>query len=204
MGNIHGNCINVDVLNRRGSTYNAEPVPDFLQANDSWFMPVSQKTGPDGSLYILDWYDQYHCYQDANRDPAGIDRLKGRLYRVRYMETPRRFGFDLAKSTDDELIEFLRDPNVYVRDIAQRLLTERASPALRKKLEALVLDDEAARSARMHGLWALIGSGPLDPDFHLKLLSHHEATFQAWGVRAAGNHGRVATGDPRSGLQAGP
>ena len=54
--------------------------------------PSSQKTGPDGCLYILDWYDRYHCYQDANRDPAGIDRLKGRLYRVRYKDTPRRAG----------------------------------------------------------------------------------------------------------------
>src|SRR5207244_6117313 len=82
MGNIHGGCINVDKLQRDGSTYFATGEPDFLTANDAWFMPVVQKTGPDGCLYILDWYDRYHCYQDANRDPAGIDRLKGRLYRV--------------------------------------------------------------------------------------------------------------------------
>ncbi len=191
MGNIHGNCINADTLTRNGSTYRAEPVPDFLRANDSWFMPVAQKTGPDGCLYILDWYDQYHCYQDANRDPSGIDRLKGRLYRVRYLESPRRFGFDLAKSSDDELIAFLRDPNVYVRDIAQRLLTERASPAIRRKLEAMALDETVDRTARLHGLWALIGAGPLEVGFHLRLLSHRDPAFQAWGVRAAGNQGRV-------------
>jgi putative membrane-bound dehydrogenase-like protein len=191
MGNIHGNCINVDTLVRYGSTYRAEAAPDFLQANDSWFMPVAQKTGPDGCLYVLDWYDQYHCYQDANRDPAGIDRLKGRLYRVRYMQTPRRFGFDLAKASDGELIDFLRDPNVYVRDIAQRLLTERASPATRGKLESLVLDDRLPRTARMHGLWALIGTGPLGPDFHAELLTRPDPGFRAWGVRAAGNMGRV-------------
>ncbi len=96
MGNIHGGCINCDELTRDGSTYFAKPRPDFLTANDSWFMPVSQKTGPDGCLYVLDWYDRYHCYQDANRDPSGIDRLRGRLYRVRYKNTPRaaeiRFG----------------------------------------------------------------------------------------------------------------
>ena len=84
MGNIHGGCINVDRIERDGSTYKGFGEPDFLTANDAWFMPVVQKTGPDGCLYILDWYDRYHCYQDANRDPAGIDRLKGRLYRVRY------------------------------------------------------------------------------------------------------------------------
>ncbi len=37
-------------------------------------MPVVQKIGPDGCLYILDWYDRYHCYQDASADPAGVDR----------------------------------------------------------------------------------------------------------------------------------
>jgi putative membrane-bound dehydrogenase-like protein len=193
MGNIHGNAINVDVLNRNGSTYKAEPRADFLRANDAWFMPVVQKTGPDGSLYILDWYDRYHCYQDANRDPAGIDRLKGRLYRVRYKETPRRVGFDLAKASDDELIGLLGSANVYDRDIAQRLLTERSSPSIRARLETLVLDEAVSRSARMHGLWSRVGGGPLDPAFHIKLLNHYDASFRAWGVRAAGNQGKLTT-----------
>ena len=148
MGNIHGNCINVDILEKNGSTYRAKAAPDFLQANDAWFMPVAQKTGPDGCLYILDWYDQYHCYQDANRDPAGIDRNKGRLYRVRYKDNPRRTGFDLARQSDDELIKLLGSPNVYDRDIAQRLLTERASPAIRAKLESLGPRSKRPRARR--------------------------------------------------------
>jgi putative heme-binding domain-containing protein len=191
MGNIHGNAINVDILQRNGSTYSALPASDFLRANDAWFMPVSQKTGPDGCLYILDWYDRYHCYQDANRDPAGIDRLKGRLYRVRYGETPRRVGFDLARASDDELVVALGSANVYDRDIAQRLLTERASPSILGKLESLVWDDSAASTARMHGLWALIGAGTLRPAWHAALLAYKDPAFRAWGVRAAGNSGRV-------------
>src|SRR5262249_39051544 len=157
---------------RDGSTYFATPQPDFLTANDQWFMPVSQKTGPDGCLNVLDWYDRYHCYQDANRDPAGIDRLNGRLYRVRYKNTPRAPKFDLAKESDDELIKRLHSPNVYFRDLAQRLLCERADPATRVKLERLVLNDSAPRKARLHALWTLVGSGPLDPEFHAKLLQH--------------------------------
>src|SRR5439155_1557161 len=84
----------------------------------TWYTPVVQKTGPDGCLYILDWYDRYHCYQDANRDPQGIDRQRGRLYRVRYKDTPRAGRFDLAKETDDRLLERLHSPNVYFRDLA--------------------------------------------------------------------------------------
>jgi len=197
MGNIHGNCINVDVLQRDGSTYFAKPAPDFLTANDVWFMPVVQKTGPDGSLYILDWYDRYHCYQDANRDPAGIDRLKGRLYRVRYQNTPRAKAFDLSQETDAQLVARLKSPNVYYRDLAQRLLTERllterlltkrASADTRPVLEALVLNEQEDRKGRMHALWTLVSAGPLNEQFHRTLLAHQDATLRAWGVRAAGN-----------------
>ena len=204
MGNIHGNCINVDVLERNGSTYKAKAAPDFLQANDSWFMPVAQKTGPDGCLYILDWYDQYHCYQDANRDPAGIDRLKGRLYRVRYRETPRRAGFDLARSSDDELIELLASPNVYDRDIAQRLLTERASPAIRGKLESLVLDGKAdpqGADARALGADRI---GAARARLSRQAAGACGSVLPRLGRPRGGEHGASRTGDPRAGGQARP
>jgi glucose/arabinose dehydrogenase len=192
MGNIHGGCINVDVLRRDGSTYLSNAEPDFLTAPDAWFMPVSQKVGPDGCLYILDWYDRYHCYQDANRDPQGIDRLRGRLYRVRYRNTPRAPHFDLARESDDQLIGRLASANLYFRETAQRLLTERNTPAVRARLQALVWDEKAPRRARLHALWALIGTGSLDAAFHQRLLSHPDPTFRGWGVRAAGNFRRVA------------
>ncbi|HVV99453.1 MAG TPA: PVC-type heme-binding CxxCH protein, partial [Planctomycetaceae bacterium] len=187
MGNIHGNCINCDVLERDGSTYFAKPNNDFVSANDAWFMPVVQKTGPDGCLYILDWYDQYHCYQDARRDPEGLDRLKGRLYRIRYKETPRAPKFDLAKESDDQLIERLHSKNVYYRDLAQRLLVERHNAPTREKLQKLVLDESAPRKTRMHALWSLIGLGKVDPAFHAQLLAHQDPGYRAWGIRAAGN-----------------
>ena len=191
MGNIHGSGINLDRLEPQGATYRGKTESDFLSANDSWFMPVVQKTGPDGSLYILDWYDRYHCYQDANRDPSGIDRLKGRLYRVRYKETARAPKFDLALETDAQLVERLASPNLYFREIAQQVLRERDNPATRPRLMALVLDPSAARKTRLHALWTLVGTGRLDLDFHLQILGHDDPTFRAWGVRAAGNFRRV-------------
>ena len=194
MGNIHGNCINCDAITRNGATYAGQPEQDFLSANDAWFMPVVQKTGPDGCLYILDWYDRYHCYQDANRDPAGIDRGRGRLYHVRYKDTPRAPAFDLTKESTPQLVERLHSRNVFFRDLAQRLLAERAEPEAIDQLETLVLDDAAPRAAQMHALWALVGAGPLEPGFHLRLLEHPDADFRAWAVRAAGNQREIAAG----------
>lgn len=191
MGNIHGGCINVDTLERDGSTYFARPRPDFLTANDAWFMPVAQKTGPDGCLYVLDWYDRYHCYQDAGRDPQGIDRLKGRLYRVRYKDTPRAAKFDLAKESDEQLIERLGSPNVYFRELAQRLLAERSSPEVKAAIEKRVLDNSVSRTARLHALWSLISSGALTSSFHHRLLDHEDSAFRAWAVRAVGNQRKI-------------
>lgn len=193
MGNIHGGCINSDELTRDGSTYFAKPRPDLLTANDQWFMPVSQKVGPDGCLYVLDWYDRYHCYQDANRDPKGIDRLNGRLYRIRYKDTPRAGEFDLSKESDEKLIERLSSPNVYYRETAQRLLSERMAnderrTGLMNALERLALDQKQSRKARLHAVWAM-ESGPvgLNTAFHVALFEHEDATFRAWAVRSAGN-----------------
>lgn len=199
MGNIHGGCINVDKLQRDGSSYFATGEDDFLTANDVWFMPVVQKTGPDGSLYILDWYDRYHCYQDANRDPKGIDRLNGRLYRVRYKDTSHTQPFDFAKLKDDELIELLSKNNDYVRSTAQRLLTERLTGirkqddgSLAKSLQALVLDEKAPRKARMHAMFTTLSLQQPNEAYLSKLLSHKDPIVRAWGVRTVGNFGGSA------------
>jgi putative membrane-bound dehydrogenase-like protein len=192
MGNIHGNSVNMDRLRRKGSTYEGLAEPDFLAANDAWFMPVSQQTGPDGSLYILDWYDRYHCYQDANRDPGGIDRLKGRLYRVRYGSTPRRAGFDLGKASDDALIDLIGSGNGYDRDTARRLLSERETHQVDRRLQAIALDSKSPRRTRMNALWTRISRSALDSVFQQQLLDDKDPGFRAWGVRAAGNQHRVA------------
>lgn len=193
MGNIHGGCVNVDVLERDGSTYFAKPRPDFLTANDVWHMPVDQKTGPDGCLYVLDWYDRYHCYQDARARPGDVDRLKGRLYRVRYENTPRAEPYDLNQETDDQLIARLASANRFYRDQAQRVLSERASEQAIPKLESIVMDDSASLKTRLHAMWSLIGARQLSDAFSLKLLAHANPQLRSWAVRYQGT---VASEDP--------
>jgi putative membrane-bound dehydrogenase-like protein len=192
MGNIHGNCINVDKLQRDGSTYFATGEPDFLTANDAWFMPVSQKTGPDGCLYILDWYDRYHCYQDANRDPNGIDRLKGRLYRVRYKNTQRAKAFDLAKESDEQLIARLGAANDFIRHTAHRLLSERGNKDTHVSLWKVVSNSQASLPTRLCALGAMAGMGDeLAANWHEALLNDENPTLRAWGVRLASNRGEA-------------
>ena len=198
VGNIHGGCVNMDRLVRDGSTYLAKAEPDLLTAHDDWAMPVALKIGPDGSLYVLDWYDKYHCSQDAARDPQGVDRDRGRLYRLRYGNTPRAPQFDLDAESDRQLAARLGSGNIYFRESAQRILTERLSApggdeSLAVELRKQVRDGELPRPARMHALWALIGGTSLEPAFHEALLSDADSGIRAWGVRAAGNQGKVGS-----------
>ncbi len=112
LGNIHASALNCDRLTPVGATYKAEKestllgpagaallaksgekIPkgeewkfvgpgNFLVSRDPWFRPVSNQTGPDGALWVMDWYDKYPCYQNAQADPNGVDRDYGRIWRV--------------------------------------------------------------------------------------------------------------------------
>jgi putative membrane-bound dehydrogenase-like protein len=214
MGNLHGSCINQDVVTRNGATYTQHSIEsepddpnartdradghggiDFLHANDAWFMPVSEKVGPDGCIYVMDWYDKYHCYQDANRDPPGLDRTRGRIYRISYNGTPIFKPFDLQKSSTDELVKLLDNPNVWWRRTAQRILNERFEQdraALVPTLEKLALDTSNKNNANMHALWLLVSQNALDESFWMKALASENEPTRNWAVRAAGQAEKVS------------
>lgn len=187
MGNIHGGCINAERLEEFGATYTAKPTEDFLTANDAWFMPVVQKTGPDGCLWILDWYDRYHCYQDARRDSEGLDRLKGRLYRVRHEQSPKPSPFDLNQESDDQLMERLRSENVFFRESAQRILAERNNAATNERLLKLALNPDERIRTRLHSFWTRISAAPLNDAELETVLKVNDPDLRSWAVRTAGN-----------------
>jgi putative heme-binding domain-containing protein len=191
MGNLHGSCINTDRLERNGSTYKQSNDPDFISANDAWFMPVAEKIGPDGCVYIMDWYDRYHCYQDANRDSPGLDRLKGRIYRISYNNAPLAKKFDLTKSSSEELVKLLASPNVWWRRTAQRILNERFDEKLVPQLAEMALSTDDSTQAPMHALWLLVSRHAIDSELELKLLGSPQPAKRNWAVRAVGEVGRA-------------
>lgn len=81
MCNTHGRCINVDRLERNGSSYVAKHEPNFLKVNTPWFRGVELKYGPAGCVYLSDWSDNGECH-----DHDGVHRTSGRIYRIAYGE----------------------------------------------------------------------------------------------------------------------
>ncbi len=81
MNNIHGARLNQDQLAPSGSGYVGDRAPDFLLANDSWSQIINLQLGPDGQMYMIDWYDKNQCHLP---EVNAHDRTNGRIFRVSY------------------------------------------------------------------------------------------------------------------------
>ncbi|MDB6131586.1 MAG: putative rane-bound dehydrogenase [Verrucomicrobiales bacterium] len=208
MGNIHQSAINQDRLTPNGSSFKASAEKDFLEANDGWFRPVSEQTGPDGALWVMDWYDKYPCYQNANADPEGVDRELGRIWRVVYtgakpgspvMSRPEA-NMDLNGLSSKELVKLLAHPNIWQRRMAQRLLSERQSAEVATDLQA-VIKSSAAVETRLAALWSLHGSGNLDETTLDSCAQDKEAGIRMWAARLTGEQ-QIANESTGSRLEA--
>lgn len=191
-GNIHDNAVHQDALRPRGSTFVASHRRDLVRANDGWFMPVSTQVGPDGAVWIMDWYDRYPCYQNANADPSGVDREHGRVWRVVHVgnspgkPVPSRPAKDmqLAKLATPELVNLLAHRNVWHRRMAQRLLSERRDPAAAAALQALMRTEDL--DARLAALWTLHASGQLTEESLVAAAMDRSPWPRIWAARLIG------------------
>jgi putative membrane-bound dehydrogenase-like protein len=108
--NLHGNRINMDILEREGCGYVAKHGADFMKCKDKWFRGIDLSTGPDGSVFVIDWSDAGECH-----DSDGVHRTSGRIYKVSYGEPKKLPAFDLAKMSEAEQNKLTADKNTWWR-----------------------------------------------------------------------------------------
>lgn len=194
MGNIHQSALNQDRLTPNESSFKASEEADFLLANDGWFRPVSTQTGPDGALWVMDWYDRYPCYQNANADPEGVDREHGRIWRVVFTgdrpgaPVPSRPGkdMDLSQSSPRELTALLDHPNIWHRRVAQRLLREKKDASIRSDLAALATAANKPLETRLFAFWTLHSTELLEESFLDQMARDSEPALRSWAARFTG------------------
>jgi putative heme-binding domain-containing protein len=157
LGNVVTNRINFDKIEFVGSTPKAIQQPDFLVSGDLWFRPVDIKLGPDGCLYVSDFYNRIIGHYEVDLKHPGRDKTRGRVWRIVWTgkdaRPPKPVG-DLTAMKPDELKKLLGDSNIMVRMQATHQLInrrqdeERPRDALEKQSES---ESEARR--RAHQLW---------------------------------------------------
>ena len=166
------NLVHVLKVREDGPTFTATRLHDrkeFLASTDSWFRPVNFYVGPDGALYVIDYYRQIVEHPEwMDEETASSGRLQngkdmGRIYRISPSGTaPAAWmnRLDLAESNTEELIGHLESENAWWRLNAQRLLVDRQDTQAADALEHIARNSEMAE-ARLHALWTLEGLGRL-------------------------------------------
>lgn len=186
-----------------GAGFRTEDGWNLMASADEWVSPVHAQVGPDGAVWVLDWYN---FIVQHNPTPAGFgtgdgnayvtdlrDRTHGRVYRIVYKDAPVYTPRTLDKNDPNGLLDALTSDNMFWRLTAQRLLVERGNidvvPALIALTENLSTDAIGTNGAAFHALWTLHGLGLLNG-------THPEATAAAMrglrhpaaGVRKAAIH----------------
>jgi len=171
-------------MSRDTSTYRTDDLAEpTVITDDRWFRPVDTKVGPDGAIYMADWYDSRLTHVDP-RDTW--DKERGRIYRLAAENAkPGVKPFDLAKLSNDELIETLKHPNKYYRQTAIRLFHDRHDKSLAPKLFELVRKNTGQFA--LECFWALNASGGFTDEVALQTIEHRDEFVRYWTVRLLGD-----------------
>ena len=171
------------------STYRTTDLGHPVVSEDRWFRPVDIKVGPDGAIYVCDWYDQqvnHYRNHEGKMDPRS-----GRIYRLNAKGAKRIEPFDLSRLSSDLLVELLRHRNKWHRQTALRLLADRRDLTVTRALEQRVQEGEGQNA--LESLWALNLVGGLTEEMALKTLDHPDPFVRLWTVRLVGDEEVVSS-----------
>lgn len=167
-GNVMTSRVNRNRLEYHGSTIHAVEQPDMVSTTDPWFRPVDVRLGPDGALYIADFYNRIIGHYEVPLDHPGRDRHRGRIWRVVHKHGHHVFPPDMTQCSLPQLLDLLGSANLTTRLLATHEMVDRFP---REAPEALAdADGEPAHPwQKLHQLWILSRLGAADPRFSERL-----------------------------------
>lgn len=194
---FRGTFLGANFLSHHVSWWNVKPLGATVEASyggkifdtmDSWSNPTDVALGPDGAIYICDFFDVRTAHPDPD---AEWDRSNGRIYKLMAGNAPAAPAFDLARLSSKELVKMLDHWNGWFEERARMLLAARRDatvyPALRETARTTADGRRALRS-----LWALYVSGGWNEALAMELLSHPYEYVRYWNVRFLGDGKKVS------------
>jgi putative heme-binding domain-containing protein len=175
-------------IEQDGSTFKTWDIGYPVTATDQWFRPVDIKVGPDGAIYIADWYDaQINHYRNHQ---GQIDKSNGRVYRLKAKGAKPIPSFNLAKLTTGELVGLLSNTNKWFRQESLRLIGDRRESLVSPMLAEMVHTNTGQLA--LESLWALNLSGGLNEAMALETLDHSDPFVRLWTARLLADAGQVS------------
>lgn len=183
------------VLTPRGATFETRDIDTVLTSDDHDFRPVDIKHGPEGAIYLADWYDPVinHFLSREGK----IARDDGRIYRLRAPDTKPGFApFDLTKKSSRDLVGLLHDKNRWTRETVLQVLGDRRDSALIAPLRDAVRTGTGQFA--LEALWALNASGGFDESFAREAFRHTDPFVRLWAARLVGDTGTASADTVRA------
>jgi putative membrane-bound dehydrogenase-like protein len=201
VGDVSNSIIHRDRLERSGTTFVGricDVESEFLASKDNWFRPANLHFGPDGALYVVDFYR--NIIETPASIPADIlakidmnaGNDMGRIYRVHRKSQTRRRKPNLGQASTEQLVKTLEDADGWWRNTAHRLLIERSDKAAIGHLAALAKSTKRS-VAKVHALWAMEGLAGLDDALIEAGLQDEDPRVREQAVRLAER--RIAASD---------
>ena len=177
-----GGVVHSALIEKQGAGFVEKNGSNLLSGADEWVSPVEAKVGPDGAVWVADWYNFIVQHNPTPTPERGgyeaetgegnayvnplRDRQHGRIWRIVYKEAAPYTPMKLSKDDPQGLVAALSNDNMFWRLTAQRLLVERGQtdvlPELYKLVENRKADAMGLNPAALHALWTIHGLGALD------------------------------------------
>ncbi|HUQ72877.1 MAG TPA: HEAT repeat domain-containing protein, partial [Planctomycetaceae bacterium] len=208
VGNVITNTIHRDVPQWRGSSPWVEKPEDFLTCSDWWFHPVDLHLGPDGALYVADFYNSIIGHYEVDLHHPRRDKHRGRIWRIVYTGNNAKAAAlpNLTTQTADQLIAALSDANLTLRNLASYELQTRFGDEIATRLRSRL--SSSTPEERVQALWLLWRQGKLEtadferlqqdpsPLVRIHLLRALAETGTWWAGQADWCRSRLMDSDP--------
>ncbi|HRH96935.1 MAG TPA: DUF1080 domain-containing protein [Prosthecobacter sp.] len=186
IGGYFGSVVELHRLADDGSGFKSMQLPKLVISSDTSFRPVDVSIGPDGAMYLCDWFNPVIGHYQASYADPRRDRTHGRIWRITAKGRAPVKQPALADMKPADLLEQLKSPERWTRYQAKRLLFDAPTEDVLKAADAFIAknDDE-------HLLMEVCGvfESHESPRVELveRLLKAKDARVRAYGARAAGS-----------------
>lgn len=202
-----GHLVHLSRIVKDGAGYKEVDGGNIFASTDAWTAPVFSETGPDGNLWVADWYNPVIQH---NPDKRGMDNQiwnadkgegnahlnehrdkgHGRIYIIKHEDGDDSEIEALDAANDKDLIEALQNDNMFWRTTAQRLIVEENKTDLIPELISLVdngenRDESGLNGGALHALWTLDGLGALTTSDKAKAAAINALKNESYAVKKA-------------------
>ena len=182
--------ISRNTIEYNGSTPEATRQEDFLVSKDPWFRPVDIKIGPDGAMYIADFYNRIIGHYEVPLSHPGRDRISGRIWKVTYKGNTREVT-DWSKASLPELMEGMNHEVLATRMMATDEVVDRIGNTAVPSLEKLVRKKNTDLKQLIQGVWALYRLNALPDEVLAAAVQHSDVRVKVHGYKVLANLERL-------------